>query len=199
MNSALSLTLIVCLAEPAVPTMAQQEIRLEPSSLARSIARETSRLAADSMSPDMEAVQPEANRAGSDWSRIRTLEPGTAIIVTARGVQPRKRFAVRADESTLTLRAAGQTLETVARADVVEIRTERVRGHTGAWVAAFAVAGALLGASIQASKRGGLGSEGGFREGWLLGAPIGAGIGVGAGLGVGLSTSRDSEIVYQAP
>ena len=57
MKSALSLTLIVSLVGSAVPLAAQEEIRTEPNALARSIAREASRLAPDSMPQGVEALQ----------------------------------------------------------------------------------------------------------------------------------------------
>ena len=167
MKSLLSLSLIACLVASAVPVTAQGQsetptpfdIRSLPSQatagpLARAVMREADRLAvAGALIPSSsDAVQQgEGPPAESNWSRVRTLAPGTEIIVTVKGSTPARRYFIAADESGFTmlnlaavglqftaarvlrdmasrhpedLQAAqnlGQVVENIARTDVAEI------------------------------------------------------------------------------
>ena len=114
MKSALALMLIVCLAAPAVPVIAQEKTETAVSfdirgpatqatagPLARAIAREAVRLAPTTSV--VETDQQSGRPAASNWSRVRTLASGTEIIVTVQGAPPDRRYFVAAGESEVTI------------------------------------------------------------------------------------------------
>jgi hypothetical protein len=118
MKSALSLTLIVCLVvASALPVTTQAQVEGPgvfdlrgpapvAGPLARAMTREAVRLAATAREPTTsvtEDVQQGGKSGRSDWSRVRTLEPGTEIILAVCGSPPGKRYVVSADESRLAV------------------------------------------------------------------------------------------------
>ena len=127
MKSAVSLTLIVCLVGSALPVTAQEPTRsfdlggpaspLASGPLARAATREAVRLppAGDPTPAAIDAIQQGINLPESNWSLVRSLAPGTDVIVTVRGSQPGKRYVVHSDESDLTvLNVADPTLPPAA-------------------------------------------------------------------------------------
>jgi hypothetical protein len=137
MKSALSLMLIVCLVASALPVTAQEQTatpeafdlrgstsQATAGPLARAVAREAVRLAAagGSRPPRGDTVQ-QGNKtaAKSSWSRVRTIAPGSEIVLTVKGAPPDRRFVDRryfvlVDESELTLlNLADPTLSRAAR------------------------------------------------------------------------------------
>ena len=132
MKSALSLILIVCLVASALQVTAQErtatpgafDLRGSTSQatagpLARAVAREAVRLAAagGSIPPGGDTVQ-QGNKtaAKSDWSRVRTIAPGSEIVLTAKGAPPDRRYFILVDESELTfLNLTDPTLPRAAR------------------------------------------------------------------------------------
>jgi hypothetical protein len=129
MNSAISLTLIVCLMTSALPLTAQAQMQTPgafdlrgpatPAAagpLVNAMKREAVRLAAAGEPTGGEAVPQGGKPAGSDWSRVRTLTPGTEVIVTVKGSPPAQLYYVAGDESDLTvLNVADPTLPRAAR------------------------------------------------------------------------------------
>ena len=115
MKSALSLTLIACLMTSAVSAAGQNQT--EPAAsfdlrgpatagpLARAAMRESVRLAAvgEPWSTGIETVQQGGQSTEANWSRVRTLAPGTEIIMTVKGLPPATRYFVAADESDVTV------------------------------------------------------------------------------------------------
>ena len=93
MKSALSLMLIVWLAGSAAPVAAQQTFPPPTGPITRSIAREAARVAAG----------PPTEAADAEWSRVRKLPPGTAIIVGLEDAPRADRYFVAADEIDLTV------------------------------------------------------------------------------------------------
>src|SRR2546430_2353664 len=80
-----------------------------------------------------------AQQADPLWSLVRNLKPGTEIIVTVKDSQPHNKYFVQANDSELVVRTNAQGPETIARADVVQIR--RPGPHP-------AVKGTLIGAGV---------------------------------------------------
>ena len=106
MKSALSLMLIACLAGSAAPVAAQQPFPpLTAGPITRSIAREAARVAA----------APPTEAADTDWSRVRKLPPGTAIIVGLEDASRANRYFVAADETDLTVLNVTVDLPSAAR------------------------------------------------------------------------------------
>jgi hypothetical protein len=62
--------------------------------------RETARLTAE---PALVDVGQQAGASTNDWSRVRKLEPGTEITVTANGSQPGERCVLSTSESGITI------------------------------------------------------------------------------------------------
>jgi hypothetical protein len=202
-KSALSLTLIVFLAGPAVLLAAQEEIRTEPGSLARSIEREVSRLAADSTPQGLEAVQQRGNPGKSDWSRVRQLVARTEIVVTVRGSQPAKRIFVSADESELTVVAPNDPAlrdVVISRAAIAEIRSAVVRHPARKGALIGLGIGAAVGIAAMLSVCSGSDGEEGVcgLPVSIIGGFAGAGAGVGAGVGA-LVHLVTPDVIYRAP
>jgi hypothetical protein len=95
MKSTLSVTLIVFLVRSGIPAAAQ-----EPSPIAQAITRQGGTLGTRATSS---GVQQASRSAAPDWSRVRKLEPGTAVIVTVTGSSPSKRYFVVASDAQLTV------------------------------------------------------------------------------------------------
>src|SRR5258706_3693403 len=106
----LSLTLIVCLLP--FPAAAHET---SPGPIAGAIPREAARLVANQ---DADASEPDAEQRDtltlSGWSRVRRLAPGTKMIVTVKGQQPRRWKFGTADESQLTVHDSTGHEETIA-------------------------------------------------------------------------------------
>lgn len=200
MKSALLLTLIVSLAGSAMPLAAQEEVRTELSPLARSIVREASRLALDSMALGVEAVQQSGNPGDSNWSRVRGLAPGTDVVVTVRGRKPDRRRIVQADESTLTvLSRSTQVVEVLARGDVLEIWTEgRLSEKRQALGLVGGLGGAIGGAFVGAYVGGMVGGSDAENLG-PMGVGMMAGVVGGAVLGYRAITHTKGDLIYRTP
>jgi hypothetical protein len=127
MKSALSLTLILALITSALPVTAQEGIDRAASPVGRAITRENARLAAEPILVD--AGQQAGKSTNADWSRVRKLEPGAQIMLTANGSEPGERYVLSTDESGITiLNLADPTLP----ADVFQVLrhlAERNPGH----------------------------------------------------------------------
>lgn len=120
MNSLLSLALIIGLTASTFPVTAQEQTATPQTAgpLARAITREAVRLATD---PSLPELPQTGQQADSDWSRVRTLKPGTEIVVTVLGAQPGTRYVVLTDESDLTtLNLAAPGLPAEARRELLD-------------------------------------------------------------------------------
>lgn len=105
MRSAVSCALVISLIGSALPAAAQQNTPVS-GSIAGSITRTATRFA---------TVQP-GEPVDSEWSRVRTLAPGTELIVIINGFHSADRYFVAGNESDLTvLNAGAPTLRTGAR------------------------------------------------------------------------------------
>lgn len=84
------------------------ERTMAAGSFAKAIAREAVRLA---------AVQPGGNPAESNWSRVRTVAPGTDIILTVKGAPPgvQRTFVAEGDSDLTVLNVADPGLPAAAR------------------------------------------------------------------------------------
>jgi hypothetical protein len=112
MKSGLSLTLMICFVGSALQVTAQdlESFDLRGSGaaqatvgpLSRAAAREAVRLVAagEPPPPGLKTVEQGDE---SNWSRVRTLVPGTEIIVTVHGSLPRGRYVIEVGESDLTV------------------------------------------------------------------------------------------------
>ena len=187
MKSALSLTLIASLVGSA-PVAAQDRMESTAGPIARAVTREAVRLAAD----------PQSELAGSDWARVRSLVPGTEVIVTITGARLGKRYIVRADESELvvTVTERGHE-ETLARTNVVEISVPPVSRHP-ARIGALIGAGVGFGVALKSFGRA-CGDECDAVWIWPLFAGVGAGIGAGIGALIGASGDHMPYVIYRAP
>jgi hypothetical protein len=115
MKAALSLTLVLALMTSALPLTAQERIdRTAAGPISRAMTLDAVRLAAEPAAVD--AGQRAGKSTNADWSRVRKLEPGTEITVTANGSQPSKRNVLSADEAGITvLNLADPTLPAAGR------------------------------------------------------------------------------------
>ena len=93
MTSACSLTLIASLVGSALPVAAQARVGSTAVPIASGVTRAAARLAADRQS----------DTADLNWLRVRTLAPGSEVIVTLKGAPPEKRYFVAAAGSDLTV------------------------------------------------------------------------------------------------
>jgi hypothetical protein len=197
MKSALSLALAACLVAPALRVSAQEQtttagsrdVRDLPShDMEAPLARAVSRAVAGLASVAAPANQP----AHSNWSRVRDIEPGTAIRLTVKGPESGQRYFIAADDSSLTVgdrKVAGreQIVTQIARDDVAEITAMRRRvikemliGTAGG--AAVGVVAGLLGDHHFA----------------LAVTALSAGIGAGVGAAFG-ATHKNLDVIYRAP
>ena len=129
---------------------------------------------------------PEGGTPGaSDWSRVRQLAVGAKIIVTVRNAWTAPRYFVAADSLELVVSSAPGQVEHIARADVLEIKTERSR------VLYYALAGVLSIALPLASRA--IGRESKSPVGPLLFA-LAAGVGV-----LVLIRPWKPRVIYRAP
>jgi len=105
MKSAVSLTLIVCVTASVRPVTAQQPAAppVTVCPLTRAITREAARLPAAGASTAGEVVQQSRRPVESNWSRVRRLASGRAIVVTVNGSPPGQRLVVAVGEAGLTL------------------------------------------------------------------------------------------------
>jgi hypothetical protein len=99
-KSALSLTLVVCVAGSSLPATAHERSESPANPITESIALEATRLAAE---PPANPGGPDRASVHSDWSPIRKLQPGTEIVVIVSGASPAKRYILAADDSGMAL------------------------------------------------------------------------------------------------
>lgn len=100
MKSGLSLTLIICFVGSALRVTAQEHTGSFVGPLSRAAAREAVLLVAAGEPPPPGFKTVEQGDE-STWSRVRTLAPGTEIIVTVHGSLPRTRYVIGVGESDL--------------------------------------------------------------------------------------------------
>src|SRR5260370_32101858 len=111
--------------------------------MARSIAREATRLAAE---PAADNLQPSGATVESQWAHVVALEPGTKLIITVEGSQFDVSHFLRADASTITVvRSLDDVIVQLARTDVVQISTveEWVRNRKVGGLVAVGLSAAL--------------------------------------------------------
>ena len=101
MKAAPSLALVLFLMTSALPLTAQERIDRTAGPISRAVTREAVRLAAKPAVVDDDQHPGESTNA--DWSRVRKLESGTEIMVTANSSQPGKRYVLSADDSGITV------------------------------------------------------------------------------------------------
>jgi hypothetical protein len=127
MKAALSLTLILALMASALPVTAQEGIDTTAGPIGRAIRRETARLAAEPVLVDASQQAGEATNA--EWSRVRRLEPGTEIMVTANGSQPSERYVLSTDESGITILNLADATLPAGASQVLRHLAERNPAH----------------------------------------------------------------------
>jgi hypothetical protein len=159
--------------------------------------REEARLAAAGTPPaGQTAVQSAGAPAASNWSRVVTVARGAAVVVIVRGSSPERGTFVQADEGALFMRTGRwQDVQTIARGDVLEIRTgpSRKRRALGLLVGV----GGALGGMVVGMTVGSIGSD----PEDLSGASIGgmAGLVGGAAVGYRAVTRTGGTLIYRAP
>src|SRR5260221_9735641 len=112
-----SFTLIAGLMMTATPIVAQEPAATTDGPLTRAMTREAVRLAAtgERLSSAIEIIQQDSTPTAK-WSRVRTLAPGTEIIVTTKDSSLGQRLFVAADDSNLTvLNVTGSMLSSAAK------------------------------------------------------------------------------------
>jgi hypothetical protein len=127
MKAALSLTLILALMASALPVTAQEGIDTTAAPIGRAIWRETARLAAEPVLVDASQQAGEATNA--EWSRVRRLEPGTEIMVTANGSPPSERYVLSTDESGITILNLADATLPAGASQVLRHLAERNPAH----------------------------------------------------------------------
>ena len=194
MKSALSLTLIVCLCGPAIP-LAAQETLVESTSgpVTRAIPREAGRLAL--------ALQTSVDDSG--WSRVLQLAPGTEIIVTVKGSPSARRYFIAGEDSGLTVSIVtdSRQIETIARADIAEIKTPLPYspGHDALMgLIVGSVAYGLIGVSLCKAFAGTGSCAGDVAKVSALGGGYMAGISVATGA-VKHAVKKSTRVIYRAP
>ena len=118
-----------------------------------------------------------AAQESAGWARVATLKPGTMIVVVVRDSAPMKRRFVIADDDSLALSEDRnlQVIETIAKADIVEIKAPKRRGTVRkvafGVVGYFAggIAGGMLGMYVTRSFSGMFGAFPGAAVGILVG------------------------------
>jgi hypothetical protein len=155
----------------------------EPAdALNRSIAREAARLSEETASAD-----------DLEWGRVRTLSPGTSLVVVTVGPSSRKGALVSADDSVLRIDIHGQA-ETIDRRDVlsVTIAASGLGGNRFVAGALGAVAGGFAGYAFGYDHARG---QKGIYRAVYVGMPIGIGVGAAAGA---LAAGRAARTIYLA-
>ena len=102
----LSVTLIVCLAASRPTLTAQEYERGSTGPVGREVSRAAIRLAHEPVAPkatSRESQERPTPSSGAQWSRVRDLDEGTEITVTANGVQTGVRYVIDSDDSSLTV------------------------------------------------------------------------------------------------
>lgn len=136
----------------------------------------------------------------SDWSSVKLLDEGDAVVIQARGGAIHAGKLLRANETELWLTSdIGVLRRHLQKEDVLEVR--RARTSTGKKVAGAIVGGAaglLIGPVVGAAIDG---DCGGCDDPGLLGAIVGlfAGPPSGAYAGYRISKVNDGKLVYRAP
>jgi hypothetical protein len=109
--------MIALLTVAAMPVAGQNHLSSNAGPIARSVARESARLAARITQAEQPVVE-------SSWARVRALRPGAQILLTTVGSLPGERYLLSAEESGLTVlnltdpaisEEAGVTLAAAAR------------------------------------------------------------------------------------
>jgi hypothetical protein len=195
MRSGTALALMLSLAAAPHPAAAQEPVA-DP--IARAIRHEAARLAAQPTDASASAANQSDSDALSDWSRVRNLRPGTALLVTVNSERRPRRF-VSADDVQLIVRDAEHREETIARGDVTRVALTSIRGSVPA-AAAAATLGALVGIGLAIN----LGTEvrcqphcGGV-EAMMWASAIGIPVGVGFG-GYYAFGRTTIDVIYRAP
>ena len=107
--------------ERAVPSSARVPVtRPTAGPLVRAVTRETTRLAATPPTSGLERGQQSDEPARSDWSHVRALTPGAAVVVTLKGSPPTVRYVVQADETDLTTLRLDNRMSTIAKERLLE-------------------------------------------------------------------------------
>ena len=108
-RAVLSLALMLSLAAAALPVDAQEPTigsrgQTMSGPFAQQVAREAVKLATgEHLSSNAAMVQQDVPISDIAWADVRTLKPGTDVLVTVRGSQPGRRVVVRATDSELAV------------------------------------------------------------------------------------------------
>lgn len=148
--------------------------------ISRAVRHEALRLASPPTDASPSFQNPYAE-AATEWLRVRSLEPGTALLVTVNNERRKRRFD-RADGEQLIVRDAHSRAENIRRADIARVDLTSFRGSRRAAVGAAALGalvGGMLGFSLKLESRcrpncGGV--EAGIWSLWV-GLPVGGGSG----------------------
>jgi hypothetical protein len=198
MKSALSLALAACLVAPALRVSAQEQTTTAASRDVRDPASHDGEgplaRAASHAAAGLASVASPAKPAHSNWSRVRDIDPGTAIRLTVRGPQSGQRYFIAADDSSLTvgdrkIADRKQIVTKIARDDVAEITAMRRR----------VINEMLLGTAFGA----GLGVVTGLSNDDSLASraattAVCAGVGAGVAAAFG-ATHKRLDVIYRAP
>src|SRR5262245_85430 len=128
-HAAMAIALVAIFTSP--PLLADET----EGALSRSIRSEAARLAAEATEKDDAA-----------WQRVRSLPAGTKIVVSVRGAASRQWRFVSADGAQLTGETSDGMPESLARADVLEVKTAPM-GWESHNKQLFAVIGGVAGAA----------------------------------------------------
>lgn len=152
--------------------------------------------------PGLPVAAQEAPADDFAWTRVRTIESGTDVMVTVKGAAPVTRSFVAADAVELTaLDTARHGVERIARERVAEIAVSTRAVSKG--VKTGALIGAALGALVALRTTTGQCGYDCVDSGWgvavgfgITAAYAGIGSGIGAAIGAGTQTRH---VIYSAP
>ena len=136
-----------------------------------------------------------AQQADPLWSLVRNIRPGTEIIVTVKDSQPQNKTFVQADDSELIVRTNANGQETIARADVVQIRKHGPHPALKGTLIGTGV-GFALGLASATSCEGYEGPCAPVVVGFFTG--LGAGVGAGFGALSGVFRDKTEDLIYQS-
>ncbi len=196
MRCGMALALTVSLVAAPVQATAQEPVA-DP--IARAIPHEAARLASHEPDASRAAPRQADGSAQSDWSRVRSLRRGTAVVINVKNEPGGKRRFVSADDARLIVRDSDRREESIARDDVTSVIVTTTHGSIGgaATAAAFGwLYGTALAVHLATEVPCQPSCGGVVTLMWLsaVGLPVGAGFAGYYGLGHAVT-----DVIYRAP